>query len=156
MVNGKRLITKNGLEKLKAELRYRIGKIRNGIADSLNEAKNIGDLSENSAYTAAIEEFHHNEARIKELKDLINSLEIAPEKKEDEDVDIGDKVTLKDLVSFETVTYSIVGLGEGDPLKNKVSTDSIVGSAIIRRKVKEKIKIKLPKGEKEYEIIKIN
>jgi transcription elongation factor GreA len=156
MINGKKLITKNGLEKLEAELKHRIEKVRKGIADSLNEAKNIGDLSENSAYTAAIEEFHLNEARIKELKDLINSLEIAPEEREDEDVDIGDTVTLKDLVSLETVTYTIVGLGEGDPLNNLVSTDSIVGSAIIGRKVKEKIKVRLPRGEKEYEIIKIN
>ncbi|MBN2016166.1 transcription elongation factor GreA [Candidatus Dojkabacteria bacterium] len=154
-MSGKKLITKRGLKKLEDELKMRTDKMRDEIADRLDEAKAIGDLSENSAYHAALEEYQFNEARINELKDLISKIEVAPDESRDTDIDIGDTVKVKDLSTGRIITYDIVGLGEGDPLKGQVSSDSAVGGAIIGKKVGDKVKVSLPRGEQELEIIKI-
>lgn len=155
MTKGKKLVTKKGFIKLEKELKDRMTKIRKEIADRLNEAKAIGDLSENSAYHAALEEYRFNETRINKLKDSISTLEVAPDKRGDATIDIGDKVKVRDTKSKRVLTYTIVGLREGDPTKGQVSSDSIVGSALVGKKVGQKVKVKLSVGEKEYEIVEI-
>lgn len=155
MNKDKKLVTKEGFNKLKEELKNRMNKLRKEIADRLDEAKAIGDLSENSAYHAALEEYQFNENRINKLKGLISTLEIAPNKRGDASIDIGDQVKVRDLEGKKVITYSIVGLREGDPTKGQVSSDSIVGSALVGKKVGQKVKVKLPVGEKEYEIVEV-
>ena len=71
-------------------------------------------------------------------------------------VDIGDEVVLKDLDTNKDVKFSIVGQGEGDPLKNMVSSDSIVGKALVGKSVGDKVSIRLPVGKKRYEIVELN
>ena len=148
-----RLITKKGLDRLKAELDLRKNKLRREIADKLDEAKSIGDLSENSAYHAALEEYQMNEAKIAELRDLIPDLKVAPDKSGDSCVDIGDKVELEDIATGKEVLYTLVGEGEGDPLSNSVSSDSLVGKALIGGKKGDVINIRLPSGTKKYKIL---
>lgn len=152
---GKKLITTAGLRKLKKELKRRTTVIRKEIADELDEAKAIGDLSENIAYTAAIEDYQFNETRIRDLKELLSKLKVAPDRSGDLSVDIGDKVKVRDVKSDKTLTYSIVGEGEGDPAKNQVSASSVVGKALLGQKKGAKVKVKLPLGEKEYEILEV-
>lgn len=152
----KRLITKRGLEKIKNELKDRTALMREKIADRLDEAKAIGDLSENSAYTAALEEYHQNETKITELQKLIKTLEIAPDKKGDACIDIGDTIEIEDIENNEKIKCEIVGAGEGDPVKGRISSDSVVGSALIGRSVGDKVEIKLPLGVKQYKILAIS
>ena len=133
----------------------RLSKLRDEISNKLDAAKSLGDLSENSAYTVALEEYQFNETRIKKLQKLLAELEIAPEKHGDQAIDIGDKVEVRDLVTGKNLTYTIVGQGEGDPKLLQVSTDSLLGKALAGKKIGAKIKVKLPIGEKEFEIIKV-
>ncbi len=155
-MKDKKVITKLGLEKLKRELKDRIGKLRDEIANKLNEANQSGDRSENSAYTAALEEYQHNEVRIRELKGLVKSLKIAPDRSGDSIIDIGDKIKVRDLESDLETEYTIVGSGEGDPLKGQVSSDSIVGSALIGKKKGDIVEVGLPNGNKRYKVLRID
>lgn len=152
----KKFITKKGLEKLKAELKERTSVISKDIADKLDEAKAIGDLSENAAYTAALEEYQFNQTRISDLKDQIAKLEVAPDRSGDLKIDIGDKIEVKDLSRGKVLTYTIVGEGEGDPLNGLVSINSAVGLALVGKKVGQKVKVRLPVGETEYKILSVS
>jgi len=154
-MRDKKVITKTGLEKLKKELKRRVNILRDEIATKLNEANQSGDRSENSAYTAALEDYQHNEVRIRELKELIKSLKIAPDKSGDLKIDIGDKIKVKDLDSSLEIEYTIVGSGEGDPLSGQVSSDSIVGSAFIGKRKGDIVEVELHNRKKKYQIVKI-
>ncbi|MBU0976457.1 MAG: transcription elongation factor GreA [Patescibacteria group bacterium] len=151
----KRVITQKGLDKLKKDLEHRITLLREEIADKLDEAKSVGDLSENSAYTAALEDYQLNESKIKELKEQISSYVVAPDKSGDSKIDIGDSVKVKDLKSGKELVFAIVGMGEGDPLSGQVSSDSAVGKELVGKMVGDKIKVDLPVGQSEYEIIEL-
>lgn len=152
---GKKLITKRGLEKLKAELKKRKNVLRSKIADKLDEAKALGDLSENAAYTGALEEYQLNETKINELEEQILSLEVAPNKSGDLKIDIGDKIILEDRENGKTIEYSIVGEGEGDPSCGQISVNSPVGKALAGKVVGEIVKISLVGGDKEYKILEV-
>jgi len=151
----RKLITKKGLEKLKQELQNRSTAGREKIADKLDEAKGIGDLSENSAYISALEEYQFNEARIKELTEYVTNLKVAPDKSNDIFADIGDTVQVRDVTSKQKRSFTLVGEGEGDPLRGQVSVNSVVGKALVGKKVGDTVKISLPSGKKEYTIVKL-
>jgi transcription elongation factor GreA len=155
MQDEKKLVTKKGLKKLENELERRSKVVRKKIADKLDEAKAIGDLSENAAYTAAIEEYQQNEVRIDDLKKLIKKVVVAPDKSNNSVIDVGDVVLVKDLEKEEEVSYRIVGVGEGDPKAKQVSSDSVVGKAFLGKRVGEEVVIKLPAGEKRYKVLEI-
>jgi transcription elongation factor GreA len=152
---NKKIITKKGLAELKDELMYRTKTQRKKIADKLDEAKAIGDLSENAAYTSAVEEYHQNEIKIDDLKKLIKTVEIAPDKSGDAFVDIGDSVKVKEVESGKKLTYDIVGIGEGDPTKGQVSSDSIVGSALMDKKAGDIVEVRLPNKKKKFKVLSI-
>lgn len=154
MANNKKIITKEGYEKLEKELEKREGKLRKEIADRLDEAAQQGDRSENAAYTQALEDYQYNESRIKELKDLLGELEVAPDKSGDDKVDIGDSVVLEED-DEKQIEYSIVGSGEGDPTSGMISADSAVGAKVIGKKKGDTFTVDLPQGEKKYTIKKI-
>lgn len=155
-VNEKKLVTKAGMKKIKDELKERTTTIRKSIADKLDQAKSMGDLSENSAYHAALEDYQLNETRIKDLKRQIQTYEIAPDKSGDSKTDIGDKVIVKDLSTGDPLTYFLVGEGEGDPQTGHLSVNSVLGKELVGRKKGEKVKIVLPSGEKTFEIISVD
>lgn len=148
-------ITKDGLAKLEKELEHRVNVLRTEIADKLDHAKSMGDLSENSAYHAALEEYQHNEVRIKDLKALISTLVIAEDKHNDDFVDIGDTVIVEDTTTKKQETYKIVGQGEGNPIENQVSTDSLIGGALVGQKVGATVMIALPNGAKKLKVIEL-
>jgi transcription elongation factor GreA len=148
--------TEKGLKKLLKELKERETKIREKVTNALTEAKNQGDLSENDGYSLALDEQQANEARISELKDKIDSAEIVKTADncdiEDCKANIGNKVTLQ---NGQEVTYEIVDEESANPLEGKISHISPIGSALIGKKVGEKIKISTPSGETEYTIQKV-
>jgi len=148
-------ITKEGLRKLREELDYRMTTLRKEIADKLDSAKSMGDLSENSAYHAALEEYQHNEVRIKDLKTQIPSLIIAENKGGDDTVDIGDTIEVEDLSSGRKIKYSIVGEGEGNPVMGQLSVNSAIGKALFGKKVGTTVKVELPTGTKEIIFVSV-
>lgn len=144
-------ITEEGRQELEQELEE-LKSRRGGIADKIAEARDFGDLSENAEYDSAREEQGLVESRIAEIEDILLNAEIIKAKKGSK-VSLGSKVDLK--TGKKTVTYAVVGPVEADPLEGKISNESPIGVALMGKKVGEKATISTPKGEVEYEIVKI-
>lgn len=144
-------ITEEGKQELEAELEE-LKSRRGGIADKIAEARDFGDLSENAEYDSAREEQGLVESRIAEIEDILLNAELIKGGSKSK-VSLGSKVELK--TGKKTVTYTVVGPVEADPLEGKISNESPIGVALMGKKVGENVTIKTPKGEIEYEIVKI-
>lgn len=156
MKDNKIILTQSGLDDLKNELDHRLTKVRRKIANEIARAREQGDLSENAAYTSALESKQFNETRISELENMISNAVVKKTNTKDSLAGVGEKVTLireKDERKYE---YTLVGENESDPAEGKISIKSPIGSAIIGKKKGEKVKIKLPSGSETYKIHKIN
>lgn len=154
--NNQNLVTTDGLKKLKEELKQLMTVSRRAIADDIQRAKEFGDLSENAAYTSAMEARDLNESRIAELEELIGNAKLVVSDKANSDgvISVGDTVTLKSDKLGE-MTITLVGMGEGDPLNSKVSSDTPLAQAILGKKIKAKVLVDLPAGRVEYDILKV-
>lgn len=144
-------ITEEGKAELEAELTELKGR-RGDIADKIAEARDYGDLSENAEYDAAREEQGLVESRIAEIEDILLNAEIIKGGKSST-IGLGSKVELK--TGAKTVTYSVVGPVEADPLEGKISNESPIGEALMGKKVGDTATITTPKGDITYEIVKI-
>jgi transcription elongation factor GreA len=144
-------ITDEGKRELEAELEELKGR-RGAIADKIAEARDFGDLSENAEYDSAREEQGLVESRIAEIEDILLNAEIIKAGKSSK-VALGCKVELK--TGDRTVTYTVVGPVEADPLEGKISNESPIGVALMGKKVGDAVTIKTPKGEIAYEIVSI-
>lgn len=122
------------------------------IAKRIDEAKQMGDLSENAEYHAARDEMSWAKSRVFELENLINNAEIIVEEKGGK-VQIGSTVVVK--VNGKEKEYTIVGAQEADPLSGKISNESPLGAAFLGRNKKEEMQINLPGGVQIYKIIDI-
>lgn len=145
-------ITDEGKVELETEL-TELKSRRGDIADKIAEARDFGDLSENAEYDSAREEQGLVESRIAEIEDILLNAEIIKGGSKSK-VALGSKVELK--TGKKTVTYSVVGPVEADPLEGKISNESPIGEALMGKKVGDTITITTPKGEISYEIIKIS
>ena len=144
-------ITEEGKQELEAELEQLKGR-RGDIADKIAEARDYGDLSENAEYDAAREEQGLVESRIAEIEDILMNAELIKGGSKSK-VGLGSKVELR--TGKKTVTYTVVGPVEADPLEGKISDESPIGAALFGKKVGESATITTPKGEVTYEIVKI-
>jgi transcription elongation factor GreA len=151
-------ISSEGLEKLKKELKERQAATRQEIAQRLDEAKSLGDLSENAEYTAAKEAQAFNEGRILELKKIIKEAAlIKPSRIGQKEVKIGTMVEVK-LMNGRSATkqvFRIVGSQEANPGQGKISNESPLGQAFLDRQVGDIIEIETPKGKVRYKIVSI-
>ncbi len=149
-------ISKEKYEELIKEMENYLKIERPNIIKAIQEAKSLGDLSENAEYHSAKERQNFIENRISELEMKIRSARILDGSNFREDVIvIGAKVTMKDLVSGEEVQYTLVAQDDADYTKNKVSDESPIGKAILGKRVNENILVKSPNGLKKYSIMKI-
>jgi len=149
------LYTKEGFKALKDELDHRKNELREEIKRDLSTARGFGDLSENSEYDEARTAQAKNEARIKELEELINHAEIVDETKMDSSVvGIGSTVKLYFIDDDEEETYSIVGSNEADPAAHKISDQSPIGKALIvaHAKAGSKVVAETPAGHLHIEV----
>ncbi len=150
------LVTREGLEKLQEEFRHLTEDRRREIADRIRQAREFGDISENSEYDDAKNEQYLLERRISEIQcRLRNSKVVTPAITETGAVDLGTRVTLRVVGKDEERTFQIVGANESDPGSGKLSHASPVGRAILKRRVGEKVTVSTPRGATEYEIINI-
>ena len=145
-------ITDEGKKELEAELEE-LKSRRGSIADKIAEARDFGDLSENAEYDSAREEQGLVESRIAEIEDILLNAELIKAGKSSK-VILGSKVELK--TGKKTVTYSVVGPVEADPLEGKISNESPIGVALMGKKVGDAVTITTPKGEISYDIVKIS
>lgn len=141
-------ITNEGKQELEAELEQLKGR-RGAIAEKIAEARDYGDLSENAEYDAAREEQGLVESRIAEIEDILLNADIIKAGKSSE-VGLGSKVELKS--GKKTITYTVVGPVEADPLQGKISNESPIGVALFGKKVGDTITVETPKGALRYTI----
>ncbi|RYF29038.1 MAG: transcription elongation factor GreA [Chloroflexi bacterium] len=144
-------ITEEGRAELEAEL-AELKSRRGAIAEKIAEARDYGDLSENAEYDAAREDQGLVESRIAEIEDVLLNAEIIKAGKTSK-VGLGSKVELKS--GAKTFNYHIVGPVEADPLEGKISNESPIGVALLNKSVGDTATITTPKGEIDYEIVKI-
>lgn len=145
-------ITKEGLEKLKAE-QDKLTNKRPQVLERMTQAREQGDLSENAGYHAAKEELAFIDHRLRELKLLIRSANVI-KTSQNSTVDLGSVVTL--LTNGRKVVYTIVGNLEADPANGKLSQASPIGSALIGKKNGQKVEVEIPDGKIIYTITQID
>ncbi len=147
-------LTQNGLDALKNELNELLTVKRPFLVDRLSNARAQGDLSENSDYQNAKEELGFLEGRIDELTDVIKNAKVVKDSGNGNLVGMGTKVTVR--VNGIKNTFEIVGEWEADMLKKKISHASPLGSALVGKKVGEKIEVEAPVGKILYEVVAID
>lgn len=148
-------LTKEGLEKLKAELEHLRTVGRTDIAEKIRVARGYGDLSENSEYDEAKNEQAKIEARIIELEKMLDDVVIIEEDVDTDAVTIGVTVTVYDVEFEEELTYKVVGSAEADPMNGLISDDSPVGKALLGSKVGDEVVAEAPVGELKFKIVSI-
>jgi transcription elongation factor GreA len=153
------LVTKEGLQKLEEELKNLKTVKRKEVASRIKEAISYGDLSENSEYEEAKNEQAFVEGRILELEEKLKNTEIiskSTKKNSDQTVQLGSKVTVqnKSVKGSKPQGYTIVGSTEAN-FDSKISNESPVGNALLDKKVGDQVKVAVPTGVVEYEILKI-
>jgi len=147
-------ITKEGLEKIKAELEERTGVVRPGISKKILEATGHGDLSENAEYTEAKEIQAFNEGRIEEIESIIRNAVIIEHNKKSDIIVVGCTVKVKSK-EFGEQKFTIVGPSESAPADGLISNESPLGSAFLDRRKGDDIKAKTPKGVVAYKVLDI-
>jgi transcription elongation factor GreA len=150
------LLTPEGLENLKKEIEFLSTTKRREVAERIKEAREFGDISENSEYDDAKNEQAMLEARIMTLEDKLRSASVIDATELSADVvRVGSSVQVTDDKG-KSATYTIVGSTEANPSENKLSNESPVGKALIGRKQGDSVKVVLPSGkQRELKVDKI-
>ena len=149
-------MTKDGYDKILAEINYLDTVKRPEISAQIAEARDKGDLSENAEYDAAKDEQRDIETRIDELEAILKNVEVVVS--DDVDIDkisIGCTVDLLDVEFDETLEYKIVGSTEASSLSGYISNESPLGKALIGSKVGQTITVAAPAGDVAYKILSI-
>ncbi|MGE4426686.1 MAG: transcription elongation factor GreA [Solirubrobacteraceae bacterium] len=140
------ILTPEGLANLKAELEHLSTAKRREIAERIKDAREFGDISENSEYDDAKNEQAMVERRILDIEEQLRSASVVDEAHLTTDaVQVGTRVSVKDERG-KTKEYSIVGSAEADPKENKLSNESPVGRALLGKPKGTTVTVNLPNG----------
>jgi transcription elongation factor GreA len=145
-------MTKEGLVELKAEYDQLLKTKRPEVVERLANARNQGDLTENSEYTAAKQDLSFIDGRISELEAVLHEAKIISGHSKKK-VDLGCKVTLH--VAGKKEMFTIVGEWEADPTQKKISHSSPLGKALLGKKPGDKVEVEAPAGKIAYKILHI-
>jgi len=141
------VLTPGGLQKLKDELDMLTTAKRREVAERIKEAREFGDIAENSEYEDAKNEQAMLESRIAQLQEKLRMASVIETKDLSTDVvQIGSVVHVKDEKTGKSIKYTIVGSGEANPQEQLLSNESPVGRALIGRKRNETVAVKVPRG----------
>lgn len=140
------VMTQKNYEDLKKELDYLVKVKRPEIIERIAEARSHGDLSENAEYDAAREEQRSNEGKIAELEYKIKNADIREEVTDTSYIHLGSVVTVYDEDLGEEDVYTITSVTEVDVMANKISVESPVGAALLKRKAGDSVEVKCPDG----------
>jgi len=150
------IMTPEGLQKLEQELEYLKSVRRHEVAERIKQAREFGDISENSEYEDAKNEQAFIEGRILTLENLLRNARLIDEADIDKfEVSVGSTVQVRDLGTGEDITYSIVGPTETNPLERRISNQSPVGRALLGHRVGDIVDVKVPAGTLHYQIVNI-
>jgi len=149
-------VTEEGLKRMKEELDHLECVERPAISRQIAEARDKGDLSENAEYDAAKESQGLLEMKISKLKDIIANSRIIDESKLDHSkVQILSKVKIKNMINNTVMQSTIVDESEADLRAFKISISSPIASGLLGKKIGDVVKIKVPRGEMQFEIVDI-
>jgi transcription elongation factor GreA len=141
------VLTPEGLEELKAKILHLQTARRREVAERIKEAREFGDIAENSEYDDAKNEQAMLEKQIADLEEKLRSATVIDEKEISTDaVSVGTIVHVKDQKTDKSVKYRIVGSAEANPAENKLSNESPVGKALIGHKRGEIVSVPVPRG----------
>jgi len=141
------VLTPKGLEELKAKIEHLQTDRRREVAARIKEAREFGDIAENSEYDDAKNEQAMLEKQISDLEEKLRSARVIDEKKVDTDVvGVGVTVHVKDQKTDKSTKYKIVGSAEANPAEAKLSNESPVGKALIGHKRGETVSVPVPRG----------
>lgn len=148
--------TKEGLDKLKAELKHKKTVLRPSISEQIGEAIDKGDLSENAEYDAAKEAQGLLEAKINKLENIVSNARVL----DDSGLDtskalILSNVKIKNVSSGMELTYTLVAENEADLKAKKISVDSPIGKGLLGKAVGEIADIQVPNGVMQFEVLEI-
>lgn len=156
MDNKHTYVTKEGLEDLKKEAEDLHKNKRPQVLERVSAARAMGDLSENSEYTAAREELSLIDGRIEELDEILKKAEVISGKHKKgkvSKVELGSVVTVK--INGKKELFTLVGEWEADPHEKKISHESPLGKALINKTVGDKVEVEAPAGKVLYHVVGI-
>jgi transcription elongation factor GreA len=146
-MNRETVFTPEGLEELKSKVEHLRGERRREVAERIKEAREFGDIAENSEYDDAKNEQAMLEKQIADLEEKLRSARVIDETAVDTDqVGVGVTVHVKDQKTEKSTKFRIVGSAEADPSENKLSNESPVGKALIGHKRGETVTVPVPRG----------
>jgi len=141
------ILTKKGLKELKEKIEYLSTDRRREVAERIKEAREFGDIAENSEYDDAKNEQAMLERQISELEEKLRNSQVLDEKSvSTEVVSVGATVHVKDQKTDKSVKYRIVGSSEANPSENKLSNQSPVGKALLGKKRGQVVSVPVPRG----------
>jgi transcription elongation factor GreA len=141
------ILTPEGLDKLKHELSYLSGDKRREVAERIKEAREFGDITENSEYDDAKNEQAMLEAKIAQLEERLRAATVIDSSELGTDeVQVGSVVHVKDEKTGTSTKYTIVGSAEARPSENRLSNESPVGKALIGHRRGETVSVQVPRG----------
>ena len=151
------ILTQQGLDDLKAKIEHLSTARREEVAERIKEAREFGDIAENSEYDDAKNEQAMLEQRIAQLEEKLRRSTVVDDKKIDtEVVNVGALVHVKDQKTEKSVKYKIVGSAEANPSEMKLSNESPVGKALLGKKRNDVVSVPVPRGpQRKLKITKI-
>jgi transcription elongation factor GreA len=149
------ILTEDGLADLKAELKELQEVQVPKVVARISNARDQGDLSENSDYHAALDERAMLDARIGQIENVISKAKVVKEQS-GHLITLGSKVKLRLLSDKKQFTYSLVGQYESNPEDGKISIESPVGKSLLGKKKGEKSVVETPAGKSEYLILDVS
>jgi len=154
-VNSKPIyLTREGLERARAELEELVNVRRPEVAARIHDAKEHGDLNENAEYEDAKNEQAFVEGRIQALEALIKNATIIDDNHSSDHVQIGSTVVVQGPDGEER--FTIVGSAEARPNEGRISNESPVGRALLGRKKGDQVVVRVPAGDCTYTIVSIS
>ena len=150
---NEQIISQEGYDKLTDELNFLTTVRRKEIAERIERAKELGDLSENAEYSEAKDAQALNEGRVLELTNTLKNVTVVQGDTKHDHVMMGSIVTVK--VDNKEKKYTIVSFNEADPLNGKISNESPIGVAFISKRKGDSFEVETPRGIMNYKIINI-
>lgn len=153
MVDQQTVLTREGHAQILRELDQLRNVKRKEVAARIQEAKELGDLSENAEYVEAKNEQSFIEGRVVELENLVKTATVIDSPTDATTVHVGSTITVRGASGERALT--IVGSNEADPTKGKVSNESPFGKAFMSKRVGDRVTVEAPAGASRYELIAI-
>ncbi len=153
-MSNKQYLTQQKHEELQEELLSLIHEKRKEVAEHLEYAKSMGDLSENAEYQEARDEQAKVEARISQIEELLKHAEILQHRKRD-NIEAGSSIVIQKNGDKDKKEFILVGSEEADMSAGKLSYDSPLGQALIGKKKGDELSVDTPKGNIKYKIISV-